>query len=122
MSDLIVAREAENSLCPSFLAAMQVLGKRWNGIIIQAIGTSRLRYSDLKEQVTGISDAVLTARLSELTDCELLVRHAAGSGRRGEYALSEKGLELIEVLDALTSWADRWSFEQASPHGSRSTP
>lgn len=121
MSDLIAGRAADASLCPSFLAAMQVLGKRWNGIIIQVIGTSRLRYSDLKHQVSGISDAVLTARLSELTDCDLLIRHTAGSGRRGEYALSEKGLELIEVLDALTSWADRWSFEHTCTHGSGST-
>lgn len=100
----------EQGVCPSFVAAMEILGKRWNAIIIRTIGDSRLRYSQLKEQVAGISDAVLTSRLTELTGCGLLVREVAGTGRRGEYALTGKGRELVTVLDGLTAWADRWEM------------
>ncbi|MGP6174558.1 winged helix-turn-helix transcriptional regulator [Corynebacterium sp. A21] len=103
--------QGDVAVCPDFLAAMQVLGKRWNGIIIQTLGEHQLRYSELKAGVIGISDAVLAARLGELTRCELVDRHFDDTGRPGGYALSQKGRELVPVLDQLTDWAQRWSLD-----------
>lgn len=123
MSETVIQGEAV--VCPDFRAAMQVLGKRWNGIIIQALGENQLRYSELKVGVVGISDAVLAARLGELTRCELVIRHFDDTARRGGYALSQKGRELVPVLDQLTDWAQRWSIDDQlgaleSPNHSRS--
>lgn len=97
-------------VCPSFVAAMQVLGKRWNAIIIQVIGVNRLRYSELKVSVEGISDAVLAARLAELTGCGLIVRGNDDTARRGHYSLTQKGMELVDVLNELTRWSRRWDI------------
>lgn len=110
MSEVDTGRHADTAVCPSFVAAMQVLGKRWNGHIIQVIGTGRLRYSELKQQVVGISDAVLAARLAELTGCGLVTRDAGTTGRGGDYGLTARGLELADVLAELTLWAERWEI------------
>lgn len=110
MNEVDTGRHAVTAVCPSFVAAMQVLGKRWNGHIIQVIGGGRLRYFELKQQVAGISDAVLAARLAELADGGLVTRGVRGDGRRGEYGLTPKGLELVDVLNELTLWAERWEI------------
>ena len=34
---------------------------------------------------------------------------------RDEYALTEKGLELCQVLMAITAWGDRWTAGEAGP-------
>ena len=35
--------------------------------------------------------------------------------RRHEYALTEKGYELCDVLLAITAWGDRWTAGEAGP-------
>lgn len=95
--------------CPSFLAAMQVLGKRWNGLLIQAIRDQELRFVDVRAMVPGISDGVLAARLAELAHCGLVSRRDQAPGSaRGLYALTPKGRDLLPVLDQLTEWSERW--------------
>ncbi|WP_159500796.1 helix-turn-helix domain-containing protein [Microbacterium sp. 18062] len=103
------ASAPDAALCPSFLAAMDILGKRWNGALIQVLRGGALRFVDLKSTVPGISDAVLTTRLGELLRCGLVERVLPGTGStRGVYALTEKGRALLPVLDDLTAWSERW--------------
>ncbi len=110
---------SDGSLCPSFLAAMEVLGKRWNGVLIQVLRDRELRFVDLKSAVPDISDAVLTTRLAELLRCELIERRTSVPGSsRGIYALTEKGLALLPVLDDLTTWSERW----VPPNAHRGAP
>lgn len=110
MSEVDTAGGPDQEVCSSFVAAMQVLGKRWNAIIIQVIGTHRLRYSELKVRVEGISDAVLAARLAELTGCGLIVRGNDDAAKRGHYSLTRQGMELVDVLNELTRWSRRWDL------------
>ena len=95
-------------LCPSFVAAMDMLGRRWNGLLIQALRDRELRFVELKAVVEGISDAMLTTRLAELAGCGLVERRERPNGR-AVYALTVKGLDLLPVLDELTAWSDRWA-------------
>ncbi len=106
----------DEALCPSFLAAMDILGKRWNGALIQVLRGGALRFVELKAVVPGISDAVLTTRLGELARCELVERAPTATGStRGVYALTEKGRALLPVLDDLTAWRERWVPPSAHP-------
>lgn len=95
----------EEFLCPSLLAAMGMLGKRWNGLIVQAIGRGAHHFADIRRAVSGISDAVLARRLVELQEWGLV---ESASDSRGAYTLTERGADLVPVLDSLTSWAERW--------------
>lgn len=115
-ADPVAAQDDE--LCPAFLSAMALLGKRWNGLIIQSIGDRQLRYGDIKNVVGGISDAVLTRRLAELQHCEIVV-HTSGAEQsaHGGYALTAKGRALVPALDALTQWAEQWVVRAAADGG-----
>ncbi len=109
-SDLLLQAVVPRAeLCPSFIAAMDILGKRWNGALIQVLRDGALRFVELRCAVPGISDAVLTTRLGELLRCELVERIIPDAGStRGVYLLTEKGQALLPILDDLTAWSERW--------------
>jgi DNA-binding HxlR family transcriptional regulator len=86
--------------------AFSVLGKRWNGMIVDALRSGPLSFSALRRAVVGISDAVLSDRLSELASVELVSREVnAGPPVSVAYALTPAGERLIPVLTQLGEWA-----------------
>ncbi len=86
--------------------AFSVLGKRWNGMILDALSSRPLSFVALKRTVTGISDAVLSDRLSELGDAHLVTRSVdPGPPVAVSYALTPQGEKLMPVLQQLGTWA-----------------
>ncbi|TQK18068.1 HxlR family transcriptional regulator [Microbacterium sp. SLBN-154] len=86
--------------------AFSILGKRWNGMIIDALGGGEMSFVVLRRTVTGISDAVLSDRLSELSDAGLVLREVnAGPPVTVVYRLTDAGRELVPVLAQLGDWA-----------------
>jgi DNA-binding HxlR family transcriptional regulator len=86
--------------------AFSILGKRWNGMIIDALGSGELSFVALRRAVTGISDAVLSDRLSELADAGLVIRDVdPGPPVTVAYRLADAGRELVPVLAQLGDWA-----------------
>ncbi|RLK52181.1 winged helix-turn-helix transcriptional regulator [Microbacterium telephonicum] len=87
--------------------AFSVLGKRWNGMIIDTLGGGELSFVGLRRAVAGISDAVLSDRLTELGEANLLERRVdAGPPVAVTYALTDAGERLVPILDQLGVWAD----------------
>ncbi|WP_314455929.1 helix-turn-helix domain-containing protein [uncultured Microbacterium sp.] len=87
--------------------AFSVLGKRWNGMILDVLGQGELSFSGLRRAVAGISDAVLSDRLTELTETGLLDRRVdAGPPVAVTYALTDAGCRLIPILGQLGEWAE----------------
>lgn len=97
----------ERHVCDAAVSlAFSILGKRWNGMIIDALGGGPLSFSALRRTVGGISDAVLSDRLSELTEATLLTRSVdPGPPVAVTYALTEPGEQLLPVLQQLGRWA-----------------
>ena len=61
--------------CDAALAqAFTFLGKRWNGVILGTLTNGSSGFAELKRSVSGISDSVLSERLSELQAAGLIVR------------------------------------------------
>ena len=86
--------------------AFSILGKRWNGMIVDVLGGGPLSFVALRRAVPGISDAMLSDRLTELADANLLSRHVdPGPPVTVAYALTEGGEQLIPVLAQLGQWA-----------------
>ncbi|NYF18067.1 DNA-binding HxlR family transcriptional regulator [Microbacterium sp. AK009] len=86
--------------------AFSILGKRWNGMIIDALGGGELSFVALRRTVSGISDAVLSDRLTELADAGLVIREVdTGPPVAVTYRLSDAGRELVPVLAQLGDWA-----------------
>lgn len=86
--------------------AFSVLGKRWNGMILDALSEGALSFVALKRTVGGISDAVLSDRLPELVEARLVTRDVdPGPPVTVSYALTPQGERLIPVLQQLGDWA-----------------
>ena len=100
------ATDAAPRECSSALArAFGFLGKRWNGVLLGTLMTGPAGFAELKRAVDGISDSVLSDRLSELTRAGLVVREVdEGPPLKVSYTLSESGEALVPALEALQQW------------------
>lgn len=104
MSETI--KEESPSICPKFEHTFTILGKKWNGLIIEALLDSPLRFKDIVKRIPGISDRVLVERLKSLEE-ECLIERTKVNGSNG-YSLTEKGYELKSVMSEVQSWANDW--------------
>ena len=101
------AVQHEPRVCDAALArAFGFLGKRWNGVLLGSLVQGPAGFAELKRAVDGISDSVLSERLSELAQAGLVRRTVdAGPPVAVTYHATESGQALLPALDALTSWA-----------------
>jgi DNA-binding HxlR family transcriptional regulator len=102
-----MTQEHEPRLCDSALVrAFDFLGKRWNGVILGTLINGAASFSELRRSVTGISDSVLSERLSELATAGLVVRTVdAGPPVAVAYGLTSAGEALLPALRELTDWS-----------------
>lgn len=100
----------DRTACPSFHAAVELIGRRWNGLIIDVLLGDSLRFSELRTAIPDITPAMLSQRLKEL-EAERLVERQVSSGRPVEvsYSLTETGRQLSAVLDAIAVWSLGWT-------------
>ncbi|MDH6700608.1 winged helix-turn-helix transcriptional regulator [Streptomyces griseoviridis] len=84
----------------------QLLGKRWTGPIVAVLTGGPAYFVDLRRAVPGISERMLSDRLSELGGAGLLVREVdEGPPLRVSYRLTEAGEALEPALRKLGEWA-----------------
>ena len=84
----------------------EILGKRWNGIILAALSSGPATFSRLARGVTGISDSVLSERLTGLAQAAIVSRSVEpGPPVSVTYALTDAGRALLPALDELRIWA-----------------
>ncbi|WP_349897652.1 winged helix-turn-helix transcriptional regulator [Parafrigoribacterium soli] len=99
--------ERQAPTCDKALAhAFGLLGKRWNGVILGTLMEGSASFSEVRRALNGISDSVLSDRLSELAAAGLVTRTVdAGPPVSVAYALTEAGRGLMPALTEITSWA-----------------
>jgi DNA-binding HxlR family transcriptional regulator len=98
-----------HQVCVRFHAAIELVGTRWTGAILRAIFTGHHRYAEIKAAIPGVSDTMLVARLRTLETEGLVERQVlATSSVQVQYRLTEKGLDLAPVLDAVIAWSHKW--------------
>jgi DNA-binding HxlR family transcriptional regulator len=96
-------------LCPKFESANELIGKRWTGLIVRVMLTGPKRFKELTEIISNVSSKVLTERLKELETAGIVNRKVYPEMPvRIEYCLTEKGRDLLPVLDELQKWAEKW--------------
>jgi DNA-binding HxlR family transcriptional regulator len=96
-------------VCPHYHAAIELVGKRWTGAILAALGEGPMRFAELGRAVPGLSDRLLSQRLRELEGEGLLERTVEpGTPVRVSYELTEKGADLGPAIAELGGWARRW--------------
>jgi DNA-binding HxlR family transcriptional regulator len=100
---------AEQRVCPSFHAAIELIGRRWSGAIVAALTPGPMRFAELAAAVPGLSDRLLSQRLKEL-ESEGVVERSVEDGTpvHVSYSLTRKGRALEPAIAELRSWAQRW--------------
>jgi DNA-binding HxlR family transcriptional regulator len=97
------------AICPRYEHAIQLLGKRWTGLLLYALLEGPQRFCELTSTVEGLSDRVLSDRLREL-EVEGIVERVVYPQIpvRVEYKLTEKGRALEPVVNAIQEWSNQW--------------
>ena len=103
-------RASNARTCPSYHSAIELIGRRWNGVIIQRLLSGPERFSELRSGIPGITDAMLTQRLRQL-EGEGIVSREVLTTRPVEirYALTGVGERLGPILDAVAVWSNAWA-------------
>ena len=96
-------------MCPRYEHAIQLLGKRWTGLILDSLLDGSRRFCELTATVEGLSDRVLSDRLRELESEGIVERIVYPHiPVRVEYRLTEKGRDLRPVVQSIHEWAQEW--------------
>jgi DNA-binding HxlR family transcriptional regulator len=96
-------------VCTRFHAAIELIGARWSGTVLQALFTGSHRFADIRAAIPGVSDMMLTRRLRELEAAGLVERRVVPlSPVHVEYHLTQMGREARPVLDAVIAWSHKW--------------
>jgi len=103
-------------LCPRFHRAVELIGRRWTGAIVQVLMRGPQRFNVLLGSIPGLSDRLLSERLRELEAAGLLKRTVcSGPPISVVYELTQPGTDLEPILKMLGQWAERWiELEQAA--------
>jgi len=110
------------SCCSSFHRAVELVGRRWAGVIIHILTEGPGRFAAIESRLPDITPRMLSERLRQLEAEGIVERRAlAGSVAGAEYALTKKGRDLARALEGIGAWARRWSNEDdgAAPAPSR---
>ena len=103
--------EPESSITRVF----QVLGKRWTGLVLASLMNGPGHFAQLRRAVPGISERMLSDRLTELGSLNLVVRTVEeGPPLRVSYRLTAAGQALKPAMSELTRWADAHLPEEAA--------
>ena len=96
-------------VCSKFHRAVELIGGRWTGAIIQTLLQGKARYALIKAAIPDITDRMLSERLRSLEAEDLVTRWViADTPIRVEYELTEKGRSLENALLEISTWANRW--------------
>ena len=97
--------------CPVEYTA-SIIGNKWKIIILRDLLTGTKRYNELTRSVVGISAKVLTENLRDLERDGIIVRKVYPVvPPKVEYSLSEKGLDLQDVLNAMKVFGEKYRDE-----------
>lgn len=82
------------------------MGDKWSSLVIAALGPGTQRFSEVRRQVDGISQRMLTVTLRHLERDGLISRRIyAEIPPRVEYTLTESGESLLKVVSELVRWS-----------------
>jgi DNA-binding HxlR family transcriptional regulator len=117
MRDPHLPPDAFLKICPSRDILARV-GQKWTILVMVALRDQPLRFGDIRRQIQGVSDKMLTQTLRAM-ERDGLVHRTVFDERltRVEYALSPLARSVLPIVAELKKWAE-YSLEriEASTH------
>ncbi|MCR3758614.1 helix-turn-helix transcriptional regulator [Clostridium felsineum] len=92
---------------------LEIFGGKWKSRIICVLSEKgTLRYSEIRKEMTNITDAVLASTLKELIADDIVNRKSFDEiPPRVEYCLTDKGISVIPILQSICSWSGAYHKE-----------
>lgn len=105
-------------LCPKLQKSMDIIGRRWTGLIIYQLLQGPQRFSAIEGSLP-ISGRLLSERLKELEQEGIVLREVfPETPVRIQYSLTAKGRALESVIRDLELWSESWiKPEECGPEG-----
>jgi DNA-binding HxlR family transcriptional regulator len=104
-----VDHEQPGGACRAITQVFALLGKRWTGLIIVTLLDGPARFSRIVQLVPGMSERMLSERLTELVTAGLITREVEeGPPVNVRYRLTRRG----EALRPAVAELERWGNEQ----------
>ena len=85
--------------------ALDVVGDRWNLLIVRELLIAPARFGELRQGLPGIATNLLTDRLRDLEGGGVVERRLSEGANAITYALTPWGAQLREAIDALIRWS-----------------
>lgn len=86
------------------LALLDLLGRRWALRILWELRLEPATFQALQARCDSMSTSVLSQRLVELREAQLVEKQQAGS-----YRLTDQGSRLLARLDGMEEWTQEWA-------------
>jgi DNA-binding HxlR family transcriptional regulator len=97
-------------MCPKYEKAMEILSKKWTGLIVRILLGGKKRFGEFRTQMPEVSDRLLSERLQFLEVQGIVNRRVCDTKPvRVEYELTDKGRDLEPIVIAIQEWGDHWS-------------
>ena len=94
----------EMPACPG-ATTVALIGSKWKLLIIRNLRQRPWRFNELKKDLQGVSQKVLTDSLRSLEEDGVIVRTVYPEvPPRVEYALSDLGNSMRPILDSMEQW------------------
>ncbi|HET9946749.1 MAG TPA: helix-turn-helix domain-containing protein [Patescibacteria group bacterium] len=91
---------------------LKIIGSKWTMLLLHNLFEGKKRFGELERALVGISPKTLSLRLQELeTEGIINKKVFAEVPLHVEYTLTEKGLSLKSIFNAMTRWGDSKSEE-----------
>ena len=89
------------------------ISPRWKMQVLHKIAAGTNQFSSLKLAFPSLSDQILGKRLNELLHEEMIHKHTIRekAPKSIHYIITEKGIELLEIIDELHKWGLKWHSE-----------
>ena len=94
--------------CP-VATTVQIIGSKWKLLILRNLSARPWRFNELRKDLDGISQKVLTDSLRSMEEDGIVIRTVYPEvPPRVEYSLSELGQSMWPILEAMQEWGNKY--------------
>lgn len=93
--------------------ALDLLGERWTMLILRELFLGPRRFGDLHAALPGLGTNLLSKRLKELEEADLIAQTAADS--RSKYRLTDAGEMLRPTMREMMYWSIEYFMSRSEP-------
>ncbi len=98
----------DRSICP-IANVLDLVGDKWTLLVVRDLILGKSYYKEFAESPEGIPTNILADRLKRLEKVGIVLKTPyCLKPTRYQYELTEKGKDLVPILESMVSWATKY--------------